>query len=277
MHNVRVFSPRAALFWGLLMALWFASSQARAEGPPGSHPPASDPPSAGSTPLGGGNSPVGASAVAGEPLESPKESAVRGYLKVLGGVQYLGPHAIAQRNDLLVETSPQWGLGPSTSVAAGLLFSRLMVGLRGTVSVLPRYWYQSINAELGPHWSVGNLETYVLFGVGVSWVSHIKGKEYHYPGASGVSDTQLTGSVVSGVNARLAGGLSYLLFRHLAVGALLSVEAVHLSRDALRSTEVDDGGNGFPQILGPNSASPYDEASAIGLGVNGSVVLELRL
>lgn len=139
--------------------------------------------------------------------------------------------------------------GPQIGVALGARLLYFTAGLRGRLAFLPDFKAWSVGPEATFHVPMGNLEPYLLAGVG-------------YTALGGIDAPAQLDVNIRGVHARLGGGADYYLTPSFSVGGLATAEALFLGRPAVASP-----------AAGPLSSG----GSGTGLALSLSLVLGLHL
>lgn len=182
----------------------------------------------GGTEAGGGPTPEGTDKTL---AEADREDSGRGlefvWLNGEIGVQHLGLETFSGK-DLVgpdVENRTYTSLVAGAGLGARLVF--LAVGARFRYGYRPTFKHFSVGAEGAVHFPFGALEPYGGLGVGYVRVLDIDQMGNDEPGALPPSMKP-----ISGVDARLFGGVDYYLTNMFSVGANVSGDVLFLFRSA---------------------------------------------
>lgn len=201
-------------------------------------------------PYAAGTQRVGGGRTEAELKEAERRDAGRGlewfYAAPELGITNIGVTSLSD-GGLLPGASGQTGTQLGVALGARLLY--FAAGLRSRLAFMPDFKAWSVGPEASFHVPMGNLEPYVLAGLG-------------YTALGGIDDPARLGIKVRGLHTRIGGGADYYLTPSFSVGGLGTAEALFLSRPA-----IDAAG------AGPLSSG----GSGTGLALSLSLVLGLHL
>jgi len=181
------------------------------------------------------------------------------YVNAEIGIEHLGLdtlHANHLVDTGVVDTTQT---GPMIGVGAGVRLLFLTIGPRFRLGMLSKYQVWTLDAEIGMHFPLGNLEPYFALSGGYAHVGAFDAKDL-----GGASESDVS---ISGYDIRLGGGVDYYVTPVFSVGASLTGDMLGLSRSAV----------GAAKLTSANADNVYKaDGSSIGLAVTGAAVLGLH-
>jgi hypothetical protein len=203
--------------------------------------------------------------------EAEKEDAGRGlewiYFNVEGGYEYLGLQTFKSDGLTYADTVGTSAGGPMIGAGAGIRLIFITLGGRARLGMFDQWNVATINAELGIHIPIGDVEPYFTFGGG-----------YAFLGAMDAGNWGGDASI-RGWDARAGFGLDYYVTPTFSIGGNLTGEALFLSRPGvdLSAAATGSGSTGQdPQLDAASQKVAEADGSSIGAAFTGSAVLGLH-
>lgn len=197
--------------------------------------------------------------------EAEQEDSGRGlewiYFNVEGGYEYLGLETLKSDGLTYGDTVSSTAGGPMIGAGAGVRLIFITLGGRARLGMFDQWNLATINAEVGFHFPLGELEPHIIIGAGYAFLGSMD------------ADNWGGDASVRGFDARAGFGLDYYVTPVFSIGANLTGEALFLKRPGVdlsssasaSSTQLDAASREVAESDGSSIGAAFTGAAVLGL------------
>jgi hypothetical protein len=203
-----------------------------------------------------------------------KEDSGRGlefvWLNAEAGVEDLGLQTFHANNLIDANTTKSTQVGPVYGAGLGVRLVFLTAGARFRIGTFDKWQLWTLDAELGLHIPLGNLEPYFTLGGGYASVGSF--------GSNNIGvDLSSAGVSIRGYNIRAGFGIDYYLTPVFSIGANLTGDLLGLTRPGVSLSKLQSATSGTANSAQADAQQVYAaDGSSVGSAVTLTAVVGLH-